>query len=456
MPAARPKTGNSPARALALEVLARVAKTDAFVKPVLDAVAAERGISPVERALASELVYGVLRHRRRLDHAISPCVQRGIDSVAAVLLDVLRLGAYQLFRMRIPAHAAVSETVALARSRGGEPAARFVNAILRALTRSGEPALPDASLDLAAHLEVRESFPRWMVDRAIADLGADQAAHLLEASNVPGPLTVRVNTLRTTREDLVATLAREGVLATPTKHAPFGLHLEGAGDVAQLAAFQAGLMTVQDEASQLVVELADVAPDARILDVCAAPGGKATALAERASRGTVDAFDRHPRRTERIREAAARLGLTNLTARVGDGTALPRALQSSYGVVLVDAPCTGLGVLRRHPEAKWRVTDRDVAELAAVQARLLGAAARYVREGGALVYAVCTTSREETSDVARCFEDTHSTFERVAPAPGSMLASLCDKDGALRLWPHLHGTDGFFAVRFRRMMEAPS
>ena len=465
MSASPPKTSergeSHPARLAALEALARVARGDGFTKQALDEVATQRALRPEDRGLASELCYGVLRWRARLDYALAARIHRGLASVHPEVLDVLRLGAYQLLFSRVPAHAAVDESVRLARAHthAGESGARFVNAILRGVSRDGEPPPPDASTDPLGHLAVKWSFPEWMVARVVEAVGEDQAPALLEALDTQAPTHVRARIGRTTREALIDALAREGVSAAPTPNAPYGLTVEALRDVAASPAFKAGLYTVQDEASQLVACLCEPAEDARILDLCAAPGGKATALAEAAPRGHIDAVDRSPRKVAQVRAGAVRLGLSHVHTRAGDGAAaLAFSEHGAYDLVLVDAPCTGLGVLRRHPEAKWRVTEDDVSRLAAQQARLLANAARYVslggvrpegvRPGGVLVYSVCTFTREETTEITRGFLAAAPGFTLEPPTDASLRALA--PDGELRLFPHTHGTDAFYAARFRR------
>lgn len=445
----------NPARRIALDVLAKVATQDAFAGPTLDALAEEKRLAPDDRALAGELAFGVLRWRAALDFALAPHVTRGLDSVAPPIKDLLRLGAYQLLYTRVAPHAAVHETVEQARMLGREPAAGFVNAVLRALQRTGAPRPPDPTRDLAGSLSITQSFPRWLVERTLAELGPDEAEAALAAHNVPGPLTVRINVRQTTREALIETLAFEGITALPAARAPHGLHLQGVGNVTASAAFRAGLYTVQDEASQLVTLYCAPAANARILDLCAAPGGKTTALAEAAPDGHVDALDRIPRKTARITDAVRRLGLGNVAVYTGDAAGrLSFAPEpGTYDLVLLDAPCSGLGVLRRHPEAKWRVQPADLERLRGEQARLLEAAARHVRPGGTLVYSVCTTTPEETTALVAEFTQKNADFAPVAPEGAAFEGAVLGE--ALRLWPHHHRTDGFFAARFRRVALVP-
>lgn len=437
------------ARRLALAVLERVERDDAWLRPALDAALSGSGLAPADRAFAAELCHGVLRWRARLDHAIGAHARRGLASIDPGTLRLLRLGAYQLLFTRVKPHAAVHETVDLARAHGGEPAARFVNALLRSIIRAGgAPPLPDPAADFIRHLEVRESFPRWVVERWVAAIGSEQAALALAAQNEVPPLTVRVNRRRATREQVVARLAAEGARATPTRHAPHGLRVEGLGEVGASAAFREGLFTVQDEASQLVAELVAPPPGARVLDACAAPGGKATALAEAVPDGSVDAVDIHAGRLALVSQAAARLGLSNVRTFVADAAALSGFVPAEgYAAVLCDAPCSGLGVLRRHPDARWRCGPEQIPELAALQARLLESLARHVAPGGVLVYSVCTFTPEETEGVVVPFLAAHPDFRLDDRRPWP---ELFDGRGFFRTLPHRHGMDSFFAARLVR------
>lgn len=439
------------ARRTALEVLRRVERDRAWIRPVLDAALAASNLERADRSFVTELCYGTVRWRARLDQAIGAHARRGLDSIEPGLLQILRLGAYQLLFTRVKPHAAVHETVDLARAYGGEPAARFVNAILRAIIRAGgPPPLPDPAEDPILHLAVRESFPRWLVDRLAAETGLDEATALLTGLNQVAPLTVRANRRRVTRDALAERLAADGVRATPTPHAPHGLHLEGMGEVATSPAFAEGLFTVQDEASQLVAEIAAPAPGAKVLDACAAPGGKATALAEALEDGLVDAVDVHAGKIALVAEGARRLGLSNLRTHTADATGtLSFAPEGGYDLVLLDAPCSGLGVLRRHPEAKWTLRPEDVPALRARQARLLANLARYVHPGGLLVYSVCTFLAEETLKVIEPFLEEHPEFMLV-DRPAGPWQSLFDARGFFRVAPHRNGMDGFFAARLRK------
>ena len=416
-------------RDLALEALRRVATQGAFASAVLrGALEAERSFDERDRALATELVYGVLRRRGQLDRAISALGKR-LKDLDPKIHDVLRLAAYQLlFLDRVPDHAAVNAAVDQARRRSGAKGAGQANAILRKLAAlpadARLPAPPPLERDPVAHIAERTSLPRPIVERLIEDLGPEATLAFGLASLERAPLTLRVNPLRTTREALV-----EDVGGTPGEH-PLIVRLPDRGGTlpSDFAAVVEGRATPQDEASLRVVDLLDPQPGERVLDVCAAPGGKTTAIAERmGDRGEVVAGDRSSAKLELVAAAAKRLGLGSI--RISE--ALP-PIEPAFDRVLVDAPCSGLGTLRRHPEIRWRLKLEDFIRLATLQREVLREGAARVRPGGVLVYSVCTITREEGASRAGELYG----FDRVAE---------------LRTGPEQPGSpDGFYAAKLIR------
>jgi 16S rRNA (cytosine967-C5)-methyltransferase len=438
----------SPARAVAARVLERVDTDAAFADLALDAEIERRSLSGRDVALATELVYGTLRWQRYLDWILAPHSRRRLASLDARVRVLLRLTAYQLaFLERVPAFAAVNDAVTLARAKPG--VAEYVNAVLRAFARRGkperEPAPPADPLDALA---TRCSFPTWIARRWVERLGAAEAETLMRALNERPPLGIRANTLRLSREDLAARLRREGVEATPMRLAPEGVTVEGGGDPGRWRAFADGGCVVQDEGSMLVARLLEPAAGMMIADVCAAPGTKSTHLAQLMdNRGRVLALDPQAGRLGRVSEAAARLGVTIVEAVDGPVETLAPRWAGLCDGVLVDAPCTNLGVLRRNPEVKWRRQAADVAAAATRQRSILAAATTLVRPGGRLVYATCSLEPEENEGVVHDFLASDPTFALDPPAafpipPGA--------DGFVRCLPHQHGTDGFTAARLRR------
>jgi 16S rRNA (cytosine967-C5)-methyltransferase len=438
-------------------VLERVQRAGAYADVLLHSSLARSGLSAPDRAFATELVYGTLRWRGRLDHLLGRCLDRDLAKLEPLVATALRLGAYQIVvDDRVPASAAVDESVRCLRAAGVERATGLANAVLRRLAAEHaslvEPALGD---DPLGHLMHALSLPRWIAERWLAQYGAPEAAALARASNEPPPLTVRANRLRTRRDALVAELRQRFPDARACAFAPDGIALGRRGNPSLDPAFRDGRFTVQDEASQLVVALLDPRPGERVLDVCAAPGGKSTAIAERVgAAGSVLALDRHQGRLELAQRAARRLGVANLTCRVADAARplLEVAPPASFDRVLVDAPCSGLGTLRRNPDARWRVRPGDPARLADAQRRILRSAAESVRVGGELVYSTCTTLPEENEGVIEAFLSGAPGFDRVPRRElPDLLFPLVDADGVMRCLPHRHDMDGFIAVRMRRI-----
>jgi len=438
-------------RGLAHEVLVRVETEEAFADVLLAHRLEATRLSVADRALVTRLVYDTLAWQGRLDHHLSQLVRRPLASLDPTVRAALRLGLCQLTILeRVPAHAAVDTSVRLARRGGGPGAAGLVNAVLRRAAREGATShvLPDAETDPIERLAVELSHPRWLVELWARELGVDEARALLAANNQHGRTTLRANLARTSLADLMRELTEVRVEATPGRYAPAALDVtHGAGVLRGLDAFAAGRFAFQGEASQLVAALVAPADGARMLDACAAPGGKACALA---AEGTVVALDPHVAGARRITAEAVRLGVSTLHATVADARRPP--LAGDFDAVLVDAPCSGLGTLRRHPELRWRRQAADVGRLAALQRELLAGVAPLVRPGGTLVYAVCTLTEAETTGVVEDFLATQQRFRAVDA--GAFLpdaaATLVTSAGALRTLPHRHDLDGFFAVRLER------
>jgi 16S rRNA (cytosine967-C5)-methyltransferase len=439
----------SRAREVAVRALERVEAAASFADIALDHELASRPLSPRDAALAMELVYGTLRWQRYLDWILAPHSRRRLETLDARVRVILRMTAYQIALLdRVPTFAAVNDAVTLApRTPGVKP---FVNAVLRSFARRApyerEPAAPRDPLEALA---TRCSFPTWLAARWVARFGREEAEALMRASNERPPLTLRANALRTTRDALAERLgAEEGLAVRPTRHAPEGLVVGPGGAPASWRAFGDGSFAVQDEASMLVGRLLAPEPGATVADVCAAPGTKTTHIAElMADRGRVLAFDREPERLARVREAAARLGITVVDARDGAVDVLAPGFRDACDAVLVDAPCSNLGVLRRNPEVKWRRQPSDLGPASRQQSEILAAAATMVKPGGRLVYATCSLEPEENEAVVSAFLRARPEF--AIDAPDKFVLPL-DPDGWLRCRPDRHGTDGFAAVRFHR------
>ena len=438
----------SQARYEALRILVRVEQDKAFADIVLEHALDLARLDARDNALCTEIVYGTLRWRRHLDWRLAPHLNRPLAKVDPWVRALLRLTAYQLlFLDRVPRWAAVDEAVSIARLKSTQPGpAEFVNAVLRALTRAGAPP-PLPALPVEA-LATRLSFPDWLASRWIARYGPAEAEALMTAMNERPPVIVRANALRVSREDLARRLRDEELAETrPTALAPEGLVVLR-GHVVQWRAFNEGWCTIQDEASMLIARLLDPQPDELVADACAAPGTKATHMAElMRNRGKILAMDPHAGRLKLLARAAARLGATIIEAHMGPVTSFAPRWKARCDRALVDAPCSNLGVLRRNPEVKWRRTQDDLARLPEKQHEILTAAASLVRPGGRLVYATCSLEPEENEGVVAAFLEQHVGWRVDSPADFPVAP---DPGGFIRCVPHVHGTDGFTAIRLRR------
>lgn len=437
-------------RTIALAVLRRVEKEAAFANLALDAELSAAGrLDPRDAALATELAYGVLRRRAALDRALAPLVKSGIEGLEPSVRDLLRLGAYQLLHTRIPPHAAVGATVDAAKASGLSRAAGLANAVLRRLAREGAPPPPARDEDPAGWIEWQGSLPRWMAEALLQRLGPEGAFAFAEAIDKPAVPTVRVNRQKGDRDALRAILEDEapGARITETPLSPDGLFVEGAGSLTRLPSFQGGFFSLQDEAAQLVGTLCGPVEGLRILDACAAPGGKSCHLAEMGAASVVS-LDVHPRKARRIGDEAKRLGLATIHPAPGDASApLPEIASGLFDRVLVDAPCSALGTLRRHPELRYRRTEEDVARMVATQAKILDNLVESVGPGGILVYAVCSWLAEEGPDQIRGFLERHPDFE---PAPLDPAPGWTNGGWELVTWPQEGGLDAFYGARLRR------
>ncbi len=453
---ARKTAGPTAPRMIAIRVVERVQRAGAYADLALHHALVQSRIPAADRALATELVYGTLRWRGRLDYLIGQALDRDISKLEPLVTSALRVGAYQLFFSdRIPANAAVDEAVRCVRAMGLERATGLVNAVLRRLAREGDSIeFPKIETDPLDHLVHAGSLPRWLAERWLEEFGAEEAARLAATMNEPAPVTVRVNRTKTTREALLPELLERFPDAAACRYAPDGIILGRKGDAGQDSTFLSGQISIQDEASQLVVHLLDPQPGDRVLDTCSAPGTKTAAIAERLNgEGHVLALDRHPRRLQLVGRGIRRLEIGGVATLERDATKSlsDLAADEPFDRILVDAPCSGLGALRRNPDARWRVRPEDLESLSKVQRALLESAADVLRPGGSLVYSTCTITKEENESVIQGFMATRPGWQIAARESAPVeIRELIDDAGYLRLLPHLHDMDGFFAVRLIR------
>ena len=464
------------ARAIALSLLVESDKSEEGVDVLLDRALARCSFDSRERALTVELTYGVLRRLATIDWRLEPVLNKPLPRLPIAVQMVLRLGVYQLlFLDRIPQSAAVNESVNLAKAFAGTVGrdwSGFVNAVLRALLRHPPEPWPSTDFDAAQALAVRYSVPGWLSRRWVARLGLASAERACEGVSVAPPLTLRVNQLITTRESLLDTFSQAGIAAKPTSVSPFGILIEGGGSVPSLPGFHEGAFYVEDEAAQLIPPLLDPQPGDSVFDACAAPGGKSTHVAAlMQNKGVIYAIDRKETRLDLVRSNCRRLGVQIVVPMVGDirqsrewtpmiETARSPSVRNlkvgepSIDRILVDAPCSGLGVLRRHPEAKWRKGEQVLSRHQALQCQILEAVALCLRPGGVLVYSTCSTEPEENEDVIERFCRAHAEFqlESVAPWLPPAAQGFVTEQGALSTVGNQFSMDGFYAARLRKVL----
>jgi 16S rRNA (cytosine967-C5)-methyltransferase len=447
--------GTKKCRELAVEILRNVETRKAYADLLLDHALKTNLLSNEDRALLTQLVYGTLRWRGKIDWTLSRLLSRPLSETDSYLKNLLRLTLYQmLFLDKVPDYAAVNEGVELAKRYGGKTAAGLINAVARRLLREkGKLAKQDIGGDAAARLAVEWSHPEWLVRRWLAYFGAGETEALLKANNTEAPLVLRTNRLKTDRASLIEKLRAASFDAMPAPYAPEAIRLRGAAAVDRLPGFAEGLFLVQGEASQLACLLLDPKPTERILDACAAPGGKATHLAEMMQdRGEVIAIDVSARGIEKVKQNIRRLGLKSIRPVHADAAQeLTGAPALPYDRILADVPCSGLGTLRSHPEAKWHKTESDIERLSRAQQKILSHIAAYLKPGGVLVYSTCTLTEEENERVVEQFLERGQKFTLESAAdflPESAWRMVRGK--YFLALPHREGTDGFFAARMRK------
>lgn len=458
MAEAQPRTN---ARAVALTALCRIETQGAYINLALAELFAGSALSPRDRAFATELAYGTLRWRGRIDWVLSHFVKRPLRSQHPIVRNVLRLSAYQLlFLPNIPPSAVGNEAVALVKANPAVVhAAPFVNAVVRRLAaEAARLPEPDAD-DPAEALAVRTSHPVWLVRRLLEQYDAGLVQAFLAANNEPAPVAARVNRLKADRDQVIRMLAAEGVEAVPSPLLGTALRIQGAPGLNDLASFRRGFFTAQDEASQLVAYVVAPQPGEVVWDVCSAPGTKTTHLAElMGDKGRIVACDVHEGRLRLVREGCRRLGIRSVTTVHADARGF-LGEPGSADRVLIDAPCSGTGVLRRRPDLRWHRRAEDLAGLIRLQREILLGASTLVRPGGVLVYSTCSVDYEENQRNIAWFlaqrpEFVLTPLTPVLPEP--WLSRLDPErrrqaeEGQLQLWPHLDGTDGFFIARLVR------
>lgn len=440
------------ARETALIILERCRRSQAFSDALLGSAISSGGLSGKDAALCSKLCYGVLQNAGLCDFYINHFAASKAGKIEPKVRDILRLSIYQiLFLTKIPPHAAVSEGVELCKTSGYSRAAGFVNAILRKICdrRDNLPELPKNVF--SEYLSIKYSTPIELIKLLESEHGAEFTEAFLAASNTEPQTALQVNTLKTTSEELIEALAGEGVSALMHQFLRSCLLLYGSGDLSALGSHKNGLFYVQDAAARMAVMAADPKPGMKVLDICAAPGGKSFAAAiAMENRGELISCDLHDNKLSRIDSGAKRLGLSVIKTHVIDGSHPDRAFYDLFDLVIADVPCSGIGVIRKKPDIRYKDIN-ELSGLPEVQLAILNGAACCVKPGGVLLYSTCTILKRENEDIIGSFLSSHADFELlsfVLPAPIGEVSG-----GMLSLYPQTHDTDGFFIAKLRRKNE---
>lgn len=448
---------NITSRGLAVYILGHVEEEAAYANLVL-----QKSLNELkdirDRQLTTLLVNGTLKNRLTLDYALRRHLRKPMSELPHEVRWILRTSAFQiLYLTKIPPSAAINEGVELTKKRQGKYTP-LVNGVLRRVLESGwNITWPSREKEPFRYLSIRYSHPEWMVTRWFKRYGLEETEALCQANNEPAPTWIRTNTLKITRENLKERLEGEGVTVTLGERVPESLRIEDFGSVEKLPSFQEGLFTVQDESSQLVAHVLNPRIDDRVLDACSAPGGKTTHLAQKMqNQGDILAFDIHPHKLELVKELSERLGISIIRPQCGDARDLPGVDDSSRSKVLVDAPCSGLGVIRRRADMRWNKKEEEIKALPELQLAILERAALSVIPGGELVYSTCTIEPEENFEVVKAFRTRHPEFVAVNLVEELPFSLTEERDlrqaikGTLQILPHKHGMDGFFLAKFRR------
>lgn len=410
-----------------------------------------------DRQFVTLLVNGTLKHRLTLDYALRFHLSKPMSSLPHEIRAILRIGAFQLLYVdKVPPAVAVNESVELAK-----PFPKFtalVNGVLRkVMNKAWDFPWPDTKRQTIRYLSVRYSHPEWIVQRWLKRWGLEETEALCRANNEPAQTWIRTNTLKITRQALMERLSQEGVTVDSGARVPESLKIQHFGAIDGLESFREGLFTVQDESSQLVAHVVDPKPGQHVLDTCSAPGGKTTHLAQlMQNEGEILAFDIHAQKLELIDKLAQRLGITIIQPQFGDARDLPGIKLGSYQRVLVDAPCSGFGVLRRRADLRWQKEEQDLQDLPLLQLAILERAAACVEVGGTLIYSTCTIEPEENFELVKTFRLAHPEFETVSLVEDLPFSLEDPRDirqaskGMIQLLPHRHNMDGFFIAKFFR------
>ncbi len=439
-------------RGTAVKVLNRIERTDAYLDKLLDAELRSGELPEIDKGLLTELVHGVLRWQNKLDWVLNGFSHGNFAKSEINVKNALRVGLYQiLFLDRIPHAAAVNEAVEFIKRIRGDRPAGLVNAVLRNIIRNIDGIrYPDLAQDPVQYLAVMFSHPHWMVKRWHARFGKEETEKMLIANNERPPLSLRINKLKTEPAIFLHSLDAQQIPYQGSNHVNYFLKVKSFPRIGQNEMFRSGMFTIQDESAALPCILLDAKPGQKVIDMCAAPGGKTTHIAEiMKNEGEVIAIDKYEVKLSFIKGAVDRLGLKNVKLLVADSSSMEH---EQVDCVLLDAPCSGLGVITKKPDLKWKRDIADIMKLMKLQSELLENAARFVKPGGVLVYSTCSTEPEENQDRVKKFLAEHPEF-LLESAANFISHDLVNAEGFVETFPHKHGMDGSFAARMVRRLN---
>lgn len=442
-------------REVATDLLVKIERSQAYSNLLLNTAIRKNGFTPKDSGLLTEIVYGTVQRKNTLDFYLKPFIKKPLSKLDDWVVVLLRLSVYQMLYLdRVPDHAILNEAVSIAKKKGHKGISGFVNGVLRNIQRKGVQPLASIK-EKTLQLSIEHSHPEWLLKRWIQQLGELKTIDMCTVNNLPPSVTARVNTNKTSVDESLKKLKEESVEAQKSELCPDGIKVLS-GNLPQTNAYQAGVLTIQDESSMLVGYAVDPQKDDRVLDACAAPGGKTTHLAERMqNQGEVTAIDLHDHKVKLIDDQVGRLGLDNVQTIAMDTRKAANLFQAeTFDRILLDAPCTGFGVIRRKPDIKWAKTEEDIKRIQKVQFELLESVARLVKPGGLLVYSTCTIEEEENHYQIARFLQSHPGFdwdqsfkERM---PESVHPYISGNGGELQILPQYFESDGFYIACLRK------
>lgn len=443
------------ARELALKVLFDIQEKNAYSNIELKKQLDSSNLEQVERGFATELVYGVIKWRLQLDWIIEQLSNIKLHKISPWIINILRLGIYQLkFLDKVPQSAAVNESVKLAKKYENQGAVKFVNGLLRGYTRKkSQIKFPDEK-DAVKYISVLFSHPEYLVMKWINQFGIEFTKSLCEANNVVAPMTIRVNTLNTSKDVLIDKLKSEGIEVRDGFYFKDSIILENPHNISNLNSFKEGLLQVQDESSMLVGVICDPKPGQIIADVCAAPGGKSTHIAQLMNnQGLVYSRDIHEHKIKLIEDNVQRLGINIIKTGLKDASEVDEELLDKCDRVVVDAPCSGLGIIRRKPDIRWNKQTADIQNLINIQKKILDTSSKYVKKDGYLIYSTCTINKEENIEVVNDFLGNHNNFmlTDISDSVPKRLQKESCKEGFIQIYQNVDHIDGFFVARMKRI-----